>query len=717
MNSYNENLHSTVVASLQNVELERKVLKSQVNASMFTLYHAEGALITAEEQLTAAKSTLDFKTKVKEQAVNDSNISTNLLASANQANQYLNQSITNTAVSASNVQIATNAIVRLAGDIGTIYTIVNAADFKSEIYAQAEQVRDLMNDTAYTAEVTSQYAMEASMLTSEVSASTVLDKSKSANAAMANLLGIATADFDTTSQIVTTDSTTLAAAYVSEKLAEGALEDISVDYSSTRNAYNVTNKELNINLKVPKLKLTNTSFTVTFDLMKGPFLDVTDPKKPFYPPIVQDYYIIVVKERKKLTFSISNAESLLYNDKTGQYVHVKMPSKIIQITGVDPTSVTTKIDFLNMPGGGFLSDSDGDPVALGQNYVVFVMAIYKEEYKRTLNDFDNFLSAPSKTFCMTNKLKGVKAQDIWTGAIVSDDDTKPQPAIITDVVAADEKKMPKSAYTHYLIFEVRENPDYPVAYNCMFLPIGSDLTGGMLTKTSLTSILDDEIMDIEQISELYDPEIAALQATILVDKQQNEYLNTEIVTLTNKIKAISGSNPEKEKLEAELDQAQAQQALLTEEISTSNTQLSTLVAQRAQAVIDLTIKDGGSPGFFFNLTIAEQVSAGNYSVAQPLILGDEGTNELNAIKTAAKIKEEDEEDKKMPAGEQRFIYSTLIGPETTDNFGNPLIKGRSYIPVILSVSAAEDNNLAMFTNAMSEIKGVNPLIYKDPTKK
>ena len=716
MNTYNENLHATVVTSLQNVELEQKVLKSQVNASMFTLYHAEGALITAEEQLAAAKVSLDFKKDVKEQAVNDSNVSTNLLASATQANQYLNQSITNTAVSASNVQIATNAIVRLAGDIGTIYTIVNAADFKSEIYSQAEAVRDLMNDTAYAAEVTSQYAMEASMLTSEVSSSTVLDKSKAANAAMANLLGIATADFDTTSQIVTTDNATVASAYVSEKLAEGALEDISVDYSATRKAYNISNQELNINLTVPKRKLTNDSFTVTFDLMTGPFLDVTtDPKNPFYPNIIQDYYIIVVKERKKLTFSITNAESLYYNKKIKQFVHVKVPPPTSEIAGAKITSVSEKIDFLNMPGNYVLQDSDGDAVALGQNYVVFVMAFYLEDYKRTLNDFDNFLSAPSRKFCMTNKLSPVKANDIWTGTIASSDSKKPQVQIVQNIAA---EAHGTSVYTHYLLFEIRENPDYPVTYNCMFLPSASDLTKGMLTKTSLSSILDEELTDIEQISEIYTPQIAELQAAILADKQQNELFETEGNKLSDKIKAITGSNPEKEKLEKELKLIQDQQVILQSNIKTNTSQLATLNAERAQAVRDLTEKDSGIPSFFFNQTIAEQVSAGNYTVAQPVILTSE-VNQfdlLNEIKTKAEIAEDAKADKNMPATELRSIYSALIGPETTDNFGNPLIKGRNYIPVILSVSAAEDNNLSMFTNAMSEIKGVNPLEYF-PSKK
>jgi len=54
MNSYNENLHLAIVNSLQSLDIEEQDLNSQVNAAMFTLYHAEGATIVAEQNLAAA---------------------------------------------------------------------------------------------------------------------------------------------------------------------------------------------------------------------------------------------------------------------------------------------------------------------------------------------------------------------------------------------------------------------------------------------------------------------------------------------------------------------------------------------------------------------------------------------------------------------------------------------------------------------------------------
>ncbi|MDP9047216.1 MAG: hypothetical protein M3N14_03710, partial [Bacteroidota bacterium] len=184
MNTYNENLRTSVVASLQSQELAQKTVSAALNAAMFTLYYAEGATITANEKFTLAKEELAEKTSVKLQAVATSNISNNQLLSATQASQYAKQSVTNTAVCAANVQVASNAILRLASDLGSIYSIVNAADSDTDIFTQAQEARDLINQTAYEAEVASRIAMKASALMSEVSASTVMTMSTGTNNAM-----------------------------------------------------------------------------------------------------------------------------------------------------------------------------------------------------------------------------------------------------------------------------------------------------------------------------------------------------------------------------------------------------------------------------------------------------------------------------------------------------------------------------------------------------
>ncbi|MBC8054189.1 MAG: hypothetical protein H7Y13_14090, partial [Sphingobacteriaceae bacterium] len=422
MNTYNENLRSSIVASLQSQELDQKAVSAELNASLFTLYYAEGATITANEKLNQATKEREEKALVKHQAVTAGNISNNQLASATQGGQYVKQATTNTAVCAANVQVAANAILRLASDLGSIYSIVNAADSDSDIYRQAQEARDLINTTAYEAEVASQMAMNASMLVSEVSASTVMDKSTATNSAMTAMLTIANSDYNTLSQTVSDANANVAAVSAKEKVAEGNFEDMTADNASTNSAYALTNQELNLNLIVtPKLSAESSEMLVGFNLIKYPFkMQEIDLLGKIDISPVKQYYLIFCKDSKKTTFSYGNAESLLLNGVEKQYVTVNMPTvttpnlngpgnPVVTVAGKSAVNVDIKYKQLKDTDGSFytLQDTDGDEIVPGTNYVVFLLASYADDYKKKLNNFDDFLSAPSPFFCLTHILKPV----------------------------------------------------------------------------------------------------------------------------------------------------------------------------------------------------------------------------------------------------------------------------------------------------------------------
>ncbi len=345
MNTYNENLHTGIVNSLQAQLLNQQKIKSTRHASLFTLYYAEGAAITATENLAIAGQTLDKKAAVKKQAVHDSNLCTNMLASATQANTFLKQSVTNIAVAAANVQVACNAIVRLASDTSSAFSIINAADFGSSIYNLALEAQGTMAKTASEAEKASKLAMESSWYTAEVSGPTVLDKAKTANSAMGNLLKIATAEFNNASQAVINDNANLASVTVKEKAAEGAYEDISADSHAAWSAYRLTNRELNLDLLVDVAQPTTTEpaqmITVTFNALQTPFPKDGTPKPP-YP--VSSYNILVVKDQNKYTFSAAGAETLT-EDYPKQFVGISMPATAITPASTPPAQP-------NAPGSG-----------------------------------------------------------------------------------------------------------------------------------------------------------------------------------------------------------------------------------------------------------------------------------------------------------------------------------------------------------------------------
>ena len=381
MNTYNENLRFAVLNTLSIQELDLKKLRSQKNAALFTLYHARGAQVTAGRKLEAANKVRDLKAGISKQATDCSNLANNQLASATLADQYTRLSVTDIAACAANVQVAANAILRLAGDIGNVLSILQAGDQGSPLYKSAAHINELINDTAKSAEAASELAMQASALTAEVSSPTVLDQSKNTNVLMNNLLKICSADFTAASQGVTATQDHLETAAAGSNVAEGNLQDTTAELDAAALAYRTMNKELNLNLNVDGL--TETSFVVRFD----PIVSIFEAK---ITPTVQDYYIILVKDNERANFMMGNAEYILQEGEQGH--------RLIKIPGVKPdVPCSHTIKFKDVT----IRDADGDKIRYGQTYVVFLLATYTRAHQKEINDFSHYLSAPSNTFVLT----------------------------------------------------------------------------------------------------------------------------------------------------------------------------------------------------------------------------------------------------------------------------------------------------------------------------
>lgn len=80
----------------------------------------------------------------------------------------MNESLnTAAAVSAANIQISTNTIVKLASDVGNICSMLNATDFKSDLHLAIQAIEPQINAVAYDAELLSRSAMEISVMAAE----------------------------------------------------------------------------------------------------------------------------------------------------------------------------------------------------------------------------------------------------------------------------------------------------------------------------------------------------------------------------------------------------------------------------------------------------------------------------------------------------------------------------------------------------------------------
>ncbi|HYG50810.1 MAG TPA: hypothetical protein VD905_07895 [Flavobacteriales bacterium] len=694
MNSYNENLHASVVASLTTQELQEMATRSDANASMFSLYYAEGATITAGDNLNKAKANQSFTEEVKAQAVDNSNICNNLLASATQANQYIQTSTNNAAVCAANVQIAANSVLRLAGDMGSIYSIIHAADADTELDNLAKNALNYISTTAYAAEKASQLAMEVSIKTAEVTSAIVLNKAQNTTSAMNGVLQIATNNFNTAVQTVTTANAAFAQANANEKLAEGDYKDKSIDFISTKSAYGATNKKLNQDLKA-HAKNQNT-FTFSFDLLTSPF--APNETEPNYP--VSNYYAFVVPETEKTTFSITNAENILLMqpNRVIPVTFLKEASTVSHITiqGLTTYDLTTNNDGIqtvkmdvNYTEANIL-DVDGKKIVTGTNYVIFILAVYYPDYKKAVNCYDDFLTAPSWPFCMTNKLVAVNPENIQVPLVEltgkHQKQTKP-----------DENKHKDDSYALY--FNVAENPNFAesVEYRCIFLPKSTSQNSDLLNSASFKAF-EEEVESLEKIADEFDPKIAKLQSQII-----QATADMAIISPPDADQKQSGKTAKNSKKQPE--KKQTPKAMPTTDIDKLQKELDVLIGQKNDAINAIKTGSTSNIDFIFNKTIAEQVLAGNYTVAKPALLAP--SSPTGSAKNSGKNTGSEDNN-----GYPVTYWTVPVQAATTDNFGNLLMGGATYLPVILSVAVTSEENIPMFTNAWSGNENAPDFVYQ-----
>ncbi|EDP97187.1 hypothetical protein U8527_02530 [Kordia algicida OT-1] len=616
MSSYNDNLHSSVVSSLSAQELELQKVEAKREASMFSLYYAQGARITTAEELEITNAKYAFEKLVHEQAIIDSDVSTNVLTSANNAKDYTAKSVTNTSVAAANVQIAANAILKLASDTGSIFSIINAADFDTDIYAQSNKASVLMNDTAYAAEQASQHSMEASSSIAEVTTANLDSKATVTDSTMKDLLSVVSKQFDDTTTLLATQSAELATANTEEKQAEGILEDLSVGYEATEEAYKLSNDELNMSLtiKTPVNVGNHDYYTVSFDSYKSAFQEQTadGTPKPTNQP-VQNYNIILVENSKSPTFSMNDAEGIITGGYTDRYFQITPttplePTEPIVVTNTNHT-ITQKfyISGESTAEKPVLKDSDGNPLELGKEYTIYVLTVFTMAYKKVINTFDDYLSAPSKMFILQNQLNAANANTIREQKNVTDGDDPTAEA--ADIVTTP---------TYQVIdFGVFKKPAYEVEYRCVFLPNNPNLVNGLLTVEEIDSI-ENNVQRLNKIENIYDLEVSLINDQIHDLTVKTEKLKMTIADNKKKIDAKSTKESTRKKLISENEKNEENLKEEEKNLTSLQASLATLRKIKELAISNVNIDVHIQPGFFFNLTTAEKISAGSYTVAEEI---------------------------------------------------------------------------------------------------
>jgi hypothetical protein len=386
MNTYNDNQLTTVKGILSNIGNESLKKNSAKTVAHYNLFYAVGSQRVAQGNYDHVNLEFDCTLDINDQGVACSNRANNLLASAQLANQYVTTVVTNTATVAQNVQVAVNAVLKLSANIGSAMNIVSASEYDTDIQRMTNEVNKIIKETAYHAELASQYAMESSTQASRIISKEVLQEANSTKTLFDGMLQCTQTDLDKLAAVRITNTSKLIAANSTVRVNEGIFYETQEECEALDDAYVISNHDLNFALTTEVESITK--INIRFNAFKPPFGQATSDKdcSSFPPP---KYFITVIKADTKDMFSYDMAETAFNSNKEECFVSVN-PQIPNLITIGDKQSLS--------------KDANGKEITPGTPYVAVLYLELDHTYKKTLNDYDDRISATSNTFVLATIL-------------------------------------------------------------------------------------------------------------------------------------------------------------------------------------------------------------------------------------------------------------------------------------------------------------------------
>ncbi|QMV15961.1 hypothetical protein [Vibrio spartinae] len=396
MNSYQENLQEVVGTSLDALYAQQQKLASQRRGAQYSLYYAQGAQLTAFDNLESTSEQLEAVRLSNQQGVKNDNLMNNLVESTHLIQSNVATTVSNSATAATNVQTAATAVAKLAGDIGSALNIAAAACYGTDIYKKTLEANAFIRETANQAEYASQKAMEASSSSSEVIAKELESSATRSKSELEKLLAAAQTQFKSLSSARVADQEALFTASQTEKKAEGALEDAQSAESAIDGTVQDSNDTLNFNLTA--VAQGDQQITVSFQPFTSAFtqlpeqcatqLGKTDGSTLRDP--AQHYFVFVVSADKKSSIKQDQVESTFAEYQKDRFT---------EVTPDDQGHYQTTLKY-----GDSCLDFSGKPLQLGRDYLVYMYVVLDLTYQKYIGSYSNVLSSASPAVTLLTKL-------------------------------------------------------------------------------------------------------------------------------------------------------------------------------------------------------------------------------------------------------------------------------------------------------------------------
>jgi hypothetical protein len=307
-------------------------------------------------------------------------------------------------------------------------------------------------------------------------------------------------------------------------------------------------------------------------------------------------------------------------------------------------------------------DTDNEMIVLGEKYVIFLLTIFTEDFKKGINTYDDYLSAPSETFSLKKTLEAIKDVTIIQAPEKADNHDSGLPTLSPQAIK----------------FTVNKNDDHKITeYRCMFLPYPDNF------------FTNKELEDLEEVIEIsiIKKEMQSLKNDI------NQYTE-DLISLKIKISNLNDELTKPRDPKVDPEKTKAENAIIKSTIANYNlvdadvnsrltiatNKLAQLNMALEKALSNIPIPIKNKKAFFFNLKLAENVPFGNYSIAEPI-------------------------------SKDSLTYEVKIDFSTSDNFGNALIDDKPYIPVILSYYNGAETNKNQYNNSLSDWENEESFLF------
>lgn len=384
MNTYRDKLRTSVSDSLAEVKSELIRRKTKKEISEQNLYFAIGDKHCAEEKLLAVNQHYDEAYALGLQSVKCGNRLNNMTYTAQSAATNIANLVTNAATSAKNVQAAADAISKLSASIGSANNIAFASMHGSDIENKTVKVNELIKTIAQSAEEISVSAMKASSESAQIIAPQVLTEVTDTNSKFhrfqnKNQAGLVklSADRESAAQNLIVTNTHM-------RTCEGKLTGATKTLEATQESYKRCNANLNYSFKVVSALEDCVHVAFSPCQCEVDFPCVCDEKT--------NYYVFAVCADLAASIALEQVE-MIFNRRvdgnTSSFYALEDDSSA-------PTILKQTVQLK--------TDLDGEDIIQGKPYVLFLYLKLSNRYKRTINNFSDQISAPSKEFIFMNKL-------------------------------------------------------------------------------------------------------------------------------------------------------------------------------------------------------------------------------------------------------------------------------------------------------------------------